>query len=101
MRTIGLVTRIIGIAIVTLVISIVLVRWLLTPRVDLPTFAQVEQRLPEMAELARAHREGRLVEDPVRGELRRAVYLAYERLELTPCDEGLRQDFVAAVIPFI
>lgn len=100
-----MILRIIGIAVATLVLSIVLVKWLLTPggptRSDLPTFAQVEQRLRAMAELGRAHREGRLVEDPERGELRRTVLLAYERLEQAPCDEILRRDLVVAVIPFI
>ncbi len=97
-----MIVRTIGVAIAILVLSVILVQWLLNPSTpELPTFAQVEQKLPDRAELARAHREGRLIEDPVRGDLRRAVLLAHERLEQMPCDEGLRRDLVAAAIPFI
>ncbi len=98
-------TRTMGVAIVVLVLSVFLAQWMMNPEVstrpELPTFSQVEQKLPERAELARAHREGRLIEDPVRGDLRRAVLLALERLERAPCDDGLRRDLLAAVIPFI
>lgn len=108
--------RTFGVAIVTLVLAVMLVNWLSAPSVTsnpeltsprgthdpgLPTFAQVEARLPDMAELAQAHREGRLIEDPERGDLRRAVLSTYEQYRQLPCDEILRRDFVAAVIPFI
>ena len=86
-----------------LVIAVLLAGWVLAallPRPDrgLPTFAQAER---DLGESERAHREGRLQEDPERRELRQAVLRAGERLDRLPCNESLRRDFVDAAIPFL
>lgn len=88
--------------IVVVVISVMMFRWIFTPATpDLPTFQQTRLQLQEMVQVRQAERQGRVIEDTVRGELRRNVVVTYERLDQAPCNEDLRRDFVAAVIPFL
>lgn len=97
-----MIIRIIGGLIFVVVVYNVMVEWIFTPATpDLPSFQQVEMRLQDMVKVRQAESEGRVIEDPVRGELRQNVVTTFERLDQAPCDEGLREDFVAAVIPFL
>ena len=72
----------------------------LEPSDEVGSFAAVQSE-SSVYKVQQAIANGRVSQDPARRKLRQAVIRAGERLRSWPCNEGVRQEFVAAVVPYL